>query len=649
VPGPSPAAPDERAEPFWQAALDSLPDSVAVLDHHGDILAVNEAWRRFAEANDGLEVGVGVNYLSVCERSEIEDPLALEVSGAVRDVLSGTRERYECIYPCHAPSQERWFRMQAVPFVGAGERRVVVTHHDITDRHQAQQRSREQAELLDAVGAAIIATDLDGMVTHWSEGAERLYGWRAAETMGRHGASIIDPSEERSRADEIEHAMLAEDQWEGQLEVCRRDGTRFPAYVRYQWVRDAERHPTGVIGVSVDMTERVAMERQLRGARDFLAIVTHTMPDGLFVLDLAGRVTLVNEAAETMLGWPASELLGEVVHEMIHALLPDGSARPAEERPFTRTDRSGAAVRVEDDVFERRDGSFMPVTYTPAPFVGETGEQGWVVAFSDISELKAREERVRRELESLSWVGRIRDALDENRFVLYAQPIIELATDTTVQHELLLRMIAANGEVIVPERFLPVAEQHGLATAIDRRVFDLALVHAAAGFRVALNLSADSVSDPGLFRFVEERLRVNAVDPRMVIFEITETALIHNEAVAQLFIEKVRGLNCVVALDDFGTGYGSFRYLKHLPVNLLKIDQEFVRDLDGATSEINRHVIRAIVTLARGLGQETIAEGVETESALAQLRELGVDYAQGYLFARPVPADQIFKPTQQED
>ena len=92
--------------------------------------------------------------------------------------------------------------------------------------------------------------------------------------------------------------------------------------------------------------------------------------------------------------------------------------------------------------------------------------------------------------------------------MLYAQPIVDLATGSTVQHELLLRMIAANGEVIAPGRFLPVAEQHGLATAIDRRVFDMALVHAAAGFRVAVNLSADSVSDPGLFRFVEDRLRV---------------------------------------------------------------------------------------------------------------------------------------------
>ncbi len=213
--------------------------------------------------------------------------------------------------------------------------------------------------------------------------------------MGLLGTSIIHPSKARGRADEIQRAMIADDQWEGQLEVCRPDGTSFPAYVRYQWLRDAERSPTGVIGVSVDMTERVAMERQLRGARDFLATVIQTMPDGLFVLDVDGRVALINEAAETMLGWPTSEILGEVIHEKTHALLPDGGLRPAEGRPFTGTDLTGAAVRVEDDVFQRRDGSFLPVTYTPAPFVSETGEQGWVIAFTDISEHKAHEERVR--------------------------------------------------------------------------------------------------------------------------------------------------------------------------------------------------------------------------------------------------------------
>ena len=165
---------------------------------------------------------------------------------------------------------------------------------------------------------------------------------------------------------------------------------------------------------------------------------------------------------------------------------------------------------------------------------------------------------------------------------------------------------------------------------------------------MAINVSAESISEPGLFRHVEEQLATHGIDPELIIFEITETALVRNEGVAQVFIESVRRLGCGVALDDFGTGYGSFRYLKHLPVNVLKIDQEFVRDLEGETSMVNRHVIEATVTLARGMGQKTVAEGVETESALAIIRELGVDYAQGYLFARPAPADQLLPLNRQE-
>jgi EAL domain-containing protein (putative c-di-GMP-specific phosphodiesterase class I) len=165
---------------------------------------------------------------------------------------------------------------------------------------------------------------------------------------------------------------------------------------------------------------------------------------------------------------------------------------------------------------------------------------------------------------------------------------------------------------------------------------------------VAINVSAESISEPGLFRYVEEELVANGIDPQLVIFEITETALVRNEGVAQVFIDSVRRLGCGVALDDFGTGYGSFRYLKHLPVSMLKVDQEFVRDLEGEASMVNRHVISATVTLAHGMGQKTVAEGVETESVLEIIRELGIDYAQGYLFARPAPAEQLLPRIRQE-
>ena len=164
--------------------------------------------------------------------------------------------------------------------------------------------------------------------------------------------------------------------------------------------------------------------------------------------------------------------------------------------------------------------------------------------------------------------------------------------------------------------------------------------YAAAGHLVELNISAASLSDEHLTEFVEQRLRDHSVDPRMLVFEITETALVENETAAIDFVNRINALGCDVALDDFGTGYGSFHYLKRLPAQALKIDREFVGDLESDPA--NRHVIDVTVRLAQALGKRTVAEGVEDEQTLETLRELGVDQVQGYLFARPAPADDVF-------
>lgn len=529
----------------------------------------------------------------------------------------------------------------------AQARHLVITHHDITGEHQARERAQEQAELLNAVGAAVTVTDLEGIVRHWSDGAESMYGWSAAEVVGQPLTMVTVVPEARAAAAELLCSTGDDGRWEGQLDVCHRDGRRFPADVRNRLLRDTEGRPTGIIGISVDVTERVAMERRLRGARDFHDVVLQTVPNGLFVLDATGCVTLVNEAAETLLGWRQGDLLGVTMHDTIQSITADGAPRPAAHSAILQALDQSSAVRVEDDAFQRHDGTFLEVAYSAAPFTSEAGERGAVVVFDDITERKARELRLRRELDALTWVGRIREALRHDRLVLYAQPIVDIASGRTVQHELLLRMIGADGEVIAPGEFLPAAEEHGLIREIDRRVFQMALAYAEAGHPIEVNLSADSIGDPTLFRYVRDHFEARRIDPRLVVFEVTETALIGNEAAAQAFTQDVVALGCSVALDDFGTGFGGFRYLKHLPVSLLKIDREFVGDCDGEQGAASRHVINAIVSLARGMGKTTVAEGVETEAALAVIRELGVDTAQGYLFARPAPADEVLRSVDQ--
>jgi len=234
-----------------------------------------------------------------------------------------------------------------------------------------------------------------------------------------------------------------------------------------------------------------------------------------------------------------------------------------------------------------------------------------------------------------TWIARIREALDEDRFVLYAQPIIELATGTIVQQELLLRMLDRDDRVIAPYAFLPTAERCGLIREIDRWVIAEAIKIAAPGQTMAVNLSAASAGDPGVLNLIEQELRNQGTDPGNLVFEITETAVIHNLHRAKAFAQRLVALGCRFALDDFGTGFANFTYLKQLPAHYLKIDIDFVRDLYH--SEHDMSVVRAIVALARDFGQQTIAEGVEDEATGDILRDLGVTLAQGYLFGRPSP------------
>lgn len=509
------------------------------------------------------------------------------------------------------------------------------------DQLSATVRTERLFEMsLDMLGTA----SLDGYFTDLNPAWERTLGWTAQQLMAEPLITFVHPDdvdETRERTRALARTSGAE---LVSFENRYRTSTGDFRWVRWAVVSDA----SALYFVARDVTEDKAAATRLEQDASVMHAVLESVADGLYVADCQGEMTFINPAGVRLLGYEsAAELIGRSPHATFHHSHADGGAYRIEDCPLAHVRITGEAIHVDEDGFWRKDGSAMPVSYSSAPVQLHDGT-GSVVAFRDITERQTRELRERRELEALSWVGRIRDALDEDRLVLYAQPIIEIATGKAVQHELLVRLISPGGEVIAPGTFLPVAEKHGLIRDIDRRVFEMAILHAVAGHAVAINVSAESVSEPGLFRYVQERLADHGVDPQLVTFEITETALVHNEGVAQVFIESVRRLGCGVALDDFGTGYGSFRYLKHLPVNLLKVDQEFVRELEGETSTVNRHVIEATVTLARGMGQKTVAEGVETESELAIIRELGVDYAQGFLFARPAPAEPLLPLNRQE-
>jgi diguanylate cyclase (GGDEF)-like protein/PAS domain S-box-containing protein len=245
----------------------------------------------------------------------------------------------------------------------------------------------------------------------------------------------------------------------------------------------------------------------------------------------------------------------------------------------------------------------------------------------------------------LTWIDLINGALADDGFVLQVQPILDLRSDVVSQHELLLRMDDGHGELLRPAAFINVAERSGQIGKIDRwvagRSVDIVAEHQRQGreLRLEVNLSGGSIGDPELLEVIEARLRETGVDPRSLIFEITETAAVANVARAKKFAEHLFELGCSFALDDFGAGFGSFYYLKHLPFDFLKIDGEFVTGC--ARNATDRLVIDAVVTIAAGLGKKTIAEFVTDEETCTLLQSLGVDYAQGSHVGMPAGLEAL--------
>lgn len=239
-----------------------------------------------------------------------------------------------------------------------------------------------------------------------------------------------------------------------------------------------------------------------------------------------------------------------------------------------------------------------------------------------------------------AWVDRIISGIREDRFFLLFQPILDIQSGKVTHYEALVRYKGQGNKIISPGEFIPVAEQYGLIKQIDRRVMELAITHLAgqdaigSDLSISINLSGANIGDPELFEWLERLFEEQQLDPAHLVFEITETASLHSISTARSFIDSIKALGCRIALDDFGTGLSSFSYLRNFPVDILKIDGSFIRNLPH--SEEDRVMVRSMVDVAHSLGKWVVAEFVSSEEIFNIVKAFGVDYAQGYFISEPI-------------
>jgi EAL domain-containing protein (putative c-di-GMP-specific phosphodiesterase class I) len=244
----------------------------------------------------------------------------------------------------------------------------------------------------------------------------------------------------------------------------------------------------------------------------------------------------------------------------------------------------------------------------------------------------------------MMWLAQINQGLEEGRFEMYQQPIVPVRTDAAPgrHFEVLIRLRSRDGDMLSPGDFLPAAERYGLMGKIDRWVVSTVVPWVAREIKagaenltVSINLSGGSASDPEFQDFMVATIGEHYDAVPGLCFEITESAAVKDLAGTADFLMLLREMGCQIALDDFGTGFASMDYIKQLPLDYIKIDGGFIRHI--ATNPLDRTLVQCVASVARLLNIKTVGEFVENEEILATMREVGIDYAQGYLTGRPEP------------
>ena len=563
-----------------------------------------------------------------------------------------------------------------------------------TRRYQvALSEAKEQATVtLSSIADAVLSTDALGRIEYLNPRAEHLFG-RSLETLrGKPLAPLLDLRRDSGEMD-IEQ-LFDTTMRQGESFHSARDltlhvdaDTYYAVELTAAPLRDGEGHIVGSVLVLRDVTELRQLDNELSyqathdaltgllNRHEFERRVRYVLESArvdqsehaicyldldMFktVNDTCGHVAgdeLLRQLATLMQRHTRkTDALSRLGGDEFGLLLQSCSLEKARSLAETLVDEIARyRFHWENHVFH------VGASVGVAPLRTDSGNLATVIQSADFACYSAKEQGrnrvcvaesetgdVGRRRGEARWVRRISDALEQDGLRLFYQPIRSIArpTDAVDRHiELLVRLQDASGEIVAPASFLPAAERYHLMPAIDRWVVteaarllgDLGGRHGRCEWRVNINLSGQTLSDQRFLDFVLEQIELYRVPTECLCFEITETCAIANISGAMRFMNTLKGVGCSFALDDFGSGLSSFAYLKNIPVEFLKIDGAFVRD--AVQDPTHRAMVASIAQVARVMGIRTIAEFVENEQTLLLLRELGVDAAQGYYFARPQP------------
>ncbi len=622
------------------------------------------------------------------------------VQAEIREHLDGQTSLFESVHRMHhADGSWRWVQSRVLGRVDDQKRlrRLVGVETDITERklyEEALFREKESAQItLQSIGDGVVTTDAESRVQYLNPIAEELTGWSLDDAVSMSIDEIFRGFHEET-CEPVENPVSVSMRRNRPIKsvrptlLIRRDGNELFIESTASPIRDARGDVTGGVLVFHDVSEarelnnklsfhashdtlthlvnrpefEKRLERALKSAKaeeTSYAVLHLDLDQFKIVNDACGHsagdemLRQLSALLKSKIRWrdTLARLGGDEFGVLLESCTLEEAMRTAETLRETvnefrfvwdeRTFRLGVSIGVVPLIEINEDVAALVSAADSACSAAKEAGRNRVYAYeeTDIDLMKRRKE--------MQWAARITNALEENRFELFRQTIEPLQPnmDEGAHYELLLRMKDEGGSYISPELFIAAAERYGITPSIDRWVirqaFRWLVSEADERERLSLcsiNLSGQSLTDEKFLPFVVNQFQMSGINAKQICFEITETAAIASYSQANRFIHALKDLGCMFALDDFGTGLSSFGYLKHFPVDFLKIDGSFVREM--LHDPIDREMVRSINEIGHLTGKKTIAEFAENSEIITMLRGMNVDYAQGYGIDVPKPVSQ---------